>query len=68
MDKGYLYVSENFAWESTGYYWKISGLNEVVDNSTSVDEISSVVNNDDIDTFADRELIYQNICKIMRFD
>ena len=38
VDKGYSYVSDNFSWESTGYYWKVSGLNEVVDNGCTVDD------------------------------
>ena len=49
VDKGPEYVAEHYAWEAAGYFWDISGCNEIVDSFTNtekdnVDAITYVVN------------------------
>lgn len=61
VDVGCDYVSNNFAWESGGYYWKNSGLNELVDNGGDIEAVSAVINGKDTSHLSDRIKVYQNI-------
>ena len=63
VDLGYKYVSENFAWESAGYDWTVKNLNSIVDNGGTVDDVSSIINQWDVNTFDQREEIFNNIVK-----
>lgn len=69
VDIGYQYVSDNFAWESSGYYWSIiAELNQIVDSGGTADDVSDGVNHYDKKTFSKRENIYNNIVNNNIFD
>lgn len=61
VDIGCEYVSDNFVWESAGYYWKNSRLNELVDNGGDIEAVSAVINGKDASHLSDRIKVYQNI-------
>ncbi len=61
VDKGYTYVSDNFAWESAGYDWTIKQLNSLVDSGASVDDVSRKINRWDTATFPLRKALYDKI-------
>lgn len=61
VDNGYTYVSDNFAWESAGYFWDVKSLNTSIDNGATVDDISRKVNKWDTATFPLRKAFYDDI-------
>lgn len=52
------YVANNYAWEAAGWFWDQNGINDLVDNGSSVYEITQVVRGSDEDTWQIREQAY----------
>ena len=45
VEDGVSYVADNYAWESSGWFWKFyKGLNEKVDSGYTVTQVTKVVN------------------------
>ncbi|WP_379157921.1 RHS repeat-associated core domain-containing protein [Paenibacillus sp. sgz5001063] len=44
VKKGIYYVSENYSWQATGWWWKQNGMNKYIDNGATVEQVSTRVN------------------------
>ena len=69
VDKGPEYVAEHYAWEAAGYFWDISGCNEIVDSFTNtekdnVDAITYVVNQYD-SHYEEKREAYEKVINIL---
>ncbi|RKM63208.1 hypothetical protein D6856_03535 [Butyrivibrio sp. XB500-5] len=62
VSEGAVYVAENYAWETAGYYWEINNLNDVIDSGT-INDVSDIVNSGDTETFPKREEYYNTLCE-----
>ena len=44
VNQGADYVVKNYAWEAAGYWWQNNGMNAIIDQGTSVREVTLKVN------------------------
>ncbi len=61
VDIGNEYVSEKFAWETPGYFWKSNNLTSA-DENTPVDDVT-FVENSGTNTYEQRREIYEKVKK-----
>ena len=44
LNQGVLYVAENYAWLSTGWWWQSNGMNKFIDDGATIAQVSKRVN------------------------
>lgn len=64
IEKGANYVAENYAWECAGYYWEKTDLNTQIDNGTTVEAVTQVVNGGS-NGLEERKKYYDQISKLI---
>ena len=61
----YIYVDENYYWESAGWYWSIfKGINGIINSDTTVEEVTRIVNGGD-GGLNDRKAAYERAMEVI---
>ena len=62
--KGVSYVASNYPWTSAGFWWYSNGMNSLVDNGASVDQVTKRVNGG-YNGLASRKAYYQKCLNVI---
>ena len=65
VDKGSVYVSQNYAWATAGFWWDNNGMNELIDSGADSYAVTAVVN-ENTDTYEERYKLYQKVVDILK--
>jgi len=63
--QGYTYVSENYPWLSSGFWWHNNNMNARVDSGATVEQVTRVVNGG-TNGLADRQEMFRRAANIWR--
>ena len=65
MEGGAAYVAEKYPWSSAGFWWNKNGMNKLIDNGATVEQVTRKVNGG-TRGLADRQQYYDKCCKIFQ--